>query len=349
MESNSNVNTVIIDENKKAIIYSIIIMIIIVAVSILAYTYLQAEEYLLLMVFLGWFGIFFIDLTLAWTGYYGKKRFYIFYLGMLILFVSLFISLLIQRDISTSFIFSFMSTFLFWFGMVFEAHFPPVSPAIYILRATKGLRVSGDKRKGLITTRIDQTFIQKYGTTVLEHQIIDTISSKMDVMGRISFAKAEKTKIGFNIYKANNINVLYRLTDNFVEILCIPIEGVVARFEKSDEIIKLIRFSLVELLGFLDPDEFPVDEKDKKAIDAYEIYRRPYRGRAIRIITFFLLVAGVVSILVLIIANIQPIWMMLTNSDISTGLSSLAALVFIFGVPIGIWKYLIKKKKTEIE
>jgi len=333
----------IIHDTGKAITISVGIMI--VAIILDAFILLDAWLGLIIIFLAAAFGPFVLDLVISWFGCSIKIRALLLVAYAIVLPIGTFLFLLglgVNLDSSSSY--AAMMFFLAGFAAFFAA-FSFTSQKI--LRMFKGIRTSGELKKGVIGLAIPAEVVQGYSNKTIENQIESVIISGIKCIGYFTFERSKKSSDGFNIAKADNFNVLYRVKGYMVEILCIPIFGIVARFEKASESVENVIFPLKEILSFY---EIPTDEMKKEMMDdiqnGYDNLRNPSSKRIATKIAKLALVAVPATILIIIAAFIAQNWNALSDSlaDQRTTniLVSIASIVAILVAIIAIMRYILK-------
>jgi hypothetical protein len=224
------------------------------------------------------------------------------------------------------------------------------------LRILKGLRSSGNIRDGTLIASVPAPVLDALGAGALEALVRLDLEQK----GRVPFTeilhtKKSETRFGFNILVLGDLRVLYRVAGSFVEILLIPVDGIVARFERAPEHAKLLRFSLFNVFHF---GQAPPGQEDGIALGirrAYDTFAAPLvdihalrksagelwsirRGAiAAALVLVLLLLVGVFAL-----SYAEAVLQRLTETETSVALQSVAAILAIVAsaVYLSRWVYI---------
>ena len=338
----------IINETRKAIIISIAAMVIFFALN---YT-LTIDPWIGLITVLvtAFFGPFVLDLINSWFGSSWRIRNLIL-LSLILIepFGTLIFMLVWGVNFSSSSVYAFMMFFLAAIGVAF-ASFTYASQKL--LRTFKGIRTSGDWKRGIIGLVIPGDVAREYSIETIENQIEGIISSGLKSVEIFSFIRKKDSDQDYNIAKAADINILYRVKErdeySTVDILCIPLDGIVARFENASALVENLTFSLRQVFGFgPNPGEKETKDIVGEIQSAYENLRNPASKQiAINIakVVAIILVIGII-IAFLAAQDWNSIWNSLADQKTTNILGSIASIVIITVVGvIGLIKYLMRKK-----
>ena len=323
------------------------VILFVAAAYVISYYVLELGAYVLVLLVFGWLGAFFIDLILAWTGQYRDYRPRLIAAFITVSFLAILVPFVAESDRVIDGLLESMALSLpAIFGIVFEVGMLPTSPALYLLRNMKGLITSGSVEDGILACRVPATFAQTYGDPVVESQLRGWISSSIGYSGKLSHTRKEKSRIGFNILKAGDIMLLYRLEKNAAEILCVPLDGIVARFEKTVDYVPALRFLLVEVLGFADPIQFPVEGAVNRGVNVYERMIHPSKRWITATIYFVVGVASGIAF-AFVMDHLDDIWNGLADERLSRGLQSIAAIVVILGTVAGLLMWIQRRAQKK--
>jgi len=323
----------VIKDTRRATIGLVLVIAVCLSIETSAFFMSSALGYLLVLITVGWGGAFFLDFTLAWTGCYNRWRLPV----VMILLSSSIICLSTLFGINSDDIsLGVTAAFLYWaaigFAVFFETTVFPVSPAVYLLRNTVGLRSSGDPQMGSIACRMTGKFASTYGEKVVRMQIEGIIFSLLRSGGRLAYDEKTLASSNLKTIQNNEIIVLYGLNNDFLETLVIPIDGIVARFEKSIEYLPAFHFLFYRLLGCSPTTGAEQADSNARMSGAFDQLSKRSRTRLVAAVFSG---AGVVCAFVLyaIYTNSTDIWAALTDEVTSRGLVSIAAVgTIILGV-----------------
>jgi hypothetical protein len=293
----------------------------------------------------GFVGASIIELILAWYGEYSEKRgsaLWLLVLGHML--APLLVSPL--RDIPFSYAVWYMLAVFFAVGIGagFEATY---IPARTLLRMLKGLRKSGNLGSDLVAGAISESILEEFGPKVLETRILREIETSVKTEEDTVYTKREDTDLEFNLVKIGMVRVLFRVEKELAEVLYVPEDGIVARFERGRETAKRLAFAFRQIVHFAEPtseqlkraredvergyDKFAAAVVDFKATrkSAAEVWRIRKRAIAASLLALAIVGAGVVALL-----NANPIMSWLSQPNVNTALGSLAYIAGIILVAI---------------
>jgi len=227
-----------------------------------------------------------------------------------------------------------------------------LEPGFLVVRHLRGLQQRGKPEDAAASAVISTADLEAYGSEAITNRVLDEISRIMVVDYRTEPYWFEYR--GKDVLKREfrRTGVFFRIHGQLIEILYIPKNGVVCRFDKAESLVKETNLVLRKSLKFEAPSPGEVHDIQQDVRTLFERYsdrtirfHRPeflgisYWRRARRIAYFIILI--VVAVVLLYHSDISN-WVNV-NKD---SLSALGAVgTFIFTIVLVVIEYLRMRRK----
>lgn len=295
----------------------------------------------------GVIAFFSMESILAWHGEYKKVP--LAYASMIIAPVTTvtLMSYAAESDLGVALNASFLTLIFVVFPWFIQF---TVFPTRTILRKAGGLRESGNLRDGIVGCSVSMHVSQRYGSPVIENAIEMGIRDMPGYSGVWTFETRTRDALAYSVARANDLTVLYRFRDGLVQALCIPIDGVVSRFEKAADYAKSLEYALVQINGFAEPNKNDWEVLSDELRKAYDGYGSPkHRVLTAKNLARIALLCGVAGAVATAVNYRQTLYDALAEDRVNTALSSIAYLIVIAGGAYGTYAFFRKRIRNHQE
>ena|SRR2546426_1174641 len=303
---------------------------------------------------------FAVDATTAWYGLYRRFRapsLSILWgaqvMGSIVAAATLGFS---PSEVSTI---GFGAMFVVGFPLAFLALFVPARNVLVLFRK---LRTSGDVSSGCLGAALPAAYRDFLNPKNFEPRLRRELEFLIGT-GTVTHRTRDLKRLDFNRLQRGDNTILYRLEGELVEVLFVPLDGVVARFEKSSEQTGMLRFVLFQLFRL----DQPIPEQQVKVAadlsSAYDHYAAPqidfrqlgrslgYMWRNKQVEIRMLLVAVFVAVgLSFALTNAHVLFGLFGEAKTNNVLDAIAAIVVIVAGLGGIYRWIIapvRKRRPE--
>lgn len=144
-----------------------------------------------------------------------------------------------------------------------------------VLRVFRGLRTSGDIQSAIVVAATDPEVVERLGADSFEGRLRVELEDLAEDQQVISFTPKAETDFGYNVQRVGAVRTLFRIENGLFEALCVPQDGVVARFEKADKPVRSLQFIAEQILHLARPSPERIQEAQSNLRAVYSRYAAP--------------------------------------------------------------------------
>jgi len=229
-----------------------------------------SSEWVGYLILVAFFGAFALDWIAAWNGIYEK-----FSLPFLTVLAGLngiviFVLALATGTASDDAAYTMIGV-IFLMGLLEGLEHVYIQARI-VVRVFRGLRTSGDLLLGSVAATVDSEVLDTLGVDSFESRLQRELEDAAEDRVPLSFKPKAETDLGFNIQRVGPVRILFRIENGFLEALCVPTDGAVARFDNAEDDVRSVRFIAHQILHFGTPSPAQLETIRSHVREVYAKY-----------------------------------------------------------------------------
>ncbi len=287
-------------------------------------------SWLIAICVLGYISALITDAVATWRGVYQVGT-----LGLIILtFIHPIVATLAARALGISYEGATLVGLgaLFFVGtfVAFERMF---DTARGLLIAFRGLRPSGNQNEAMVVAVVPSGVRDGFADEFLEERIEKESGNALRGTSEPVKARRPGLKLDFRLAKVSKgiseSEILYRVREGIVEVLCMPEDGIVVRFEEGKKAAQELNFVLRHLYHFQQPDDQQLTRSQEQVRNAFQSLAKPLLAVRARTVVGYVMAVFLICILVAATLNLNQILNWLPGAGPTLG--AIASIIVIVG------------------